>query len=153
MKKYLLVFYSLCFLLTACSDPMELAENDYLIFGGYAGECAGNCTNFYKIADEKLYQDNLDWGTPDEIPFLSSPLSNDKYLIAEPLINEFPEVLINEETNMFGCPDCGDQGGILVELKRDGVIHRWQMDVIDFDDNEEVLSYSKKIIQIVNELK
>ena len=125
---------------------------DYLIFGGYAFECGGNCTNLYQLKNGKLFQDNVDWGLPDNIPFKNTPLDDSKYEIAKVLIDEFPADLLASDKRTYGCPDCGDQGGVYLELKDGRKKNTWLIDNWDDEQNQAIINYKLKIREVLQAL-
>ncbi|MCX6146831.1 MAG: hypothetical protein NTW25_06210 [Candidatus Kapabacteria bacterium] len=84
--------------------------------------------------------------------FSSVPLSNDKYLLAKSLLDSLPQYLTNNPNITIGCPDCTDQGKILIEIKSNGVITYWNIDTNTKDYPKEIESYITKLKKIVEEL-
>jgi len=155
MKNLLKFTFLLSLLWGSCTKEEfdgQLNAGEYLTFGKYHFECGGNCTNLFKIEKGQLFQDDLDWGLLDEIPFQSVPLDNSKFEIAKILIEEFPNDLLESGKRKYGCPDCVDQGGFYVELKDGGERNIWLIDVLDDEQNQSIINYKLKIDEILKEL-
>lgn len=140
---------------SSCTDKEDLAvfEDDYLAFGTFHGHCFGNCTHFFLIEDEKIYEDDIEIGIPDELTFLTEPLGSDKYDIASELLSTFPQDLLKTDKRTFGCPDCADQGGVMLERRVDGETTRWFIDTGDDDQTQQIISYKDRVLEIVEELQ
>jgi hypothetical protein len=154
MKYLLLCCFPLLFL-TACDDDDQLATNnkeDYLIFGRYGFECLGSCITVYKLQAGQLFADNLEYGFPEPDDFQTTPLSAADFQVAQVLSNEFPEELLETEQRIFGCPDCADQGGFYLSLKRNGTVTTWQIDMDDVDQTAGILNYKARIAEVLENL-
>ena len=155
MKKLCTLLVALLVLLLSCNKEGfdgNLNSNEYLIFGKFYSECVGNCVNLYKIEDQKLYRDDLNWGLPDEIPFQSKALDSAKFEIAKILIEAFPTALLKSNKRRYGCPDCADQGGFYIELKENGERNIWLIDVFDIEQNLTIINYKNKIDEVLRGL-
>lgn len=157
MKRIILfgIFLTSLLIFSACSNDssdLETNEGDYLIFGTFNGECFGQCTNLYKVDEEQIFEDDLNIGLPEDIPFKSEPMENSKFELAKQLKENFPNELLESSERTYGCPDCSDQGGIYLELRRDGDINKWTIDTDDTDQEEFLLDYKQQIKVIMNQL-
>lgn len=130
MKK-LLSFILLLFLFFACREDggIDLEEDEYLIFGHYYGFCVGEeCVETFKLTNEKLYEDISD-SYAGQGTFQFQELRADQFELVKDLINDFPEKLLDEESQTFGCPDCADQGGLYISFKDRGKEAKfWKID-------------------------
>jgi hypothetical protein len=114
------------FLLTCCKkdENLELSKSDYIIFGHFYGECAGEwCVEIFKLEQGKLFEDTED-KYPNKNAFYDGnyvQLSQQKFNDTKDLINYFPTDLLNETGTVIGQPDAGDWGGLYVEYNFDGV--------------------------------
>ena len=154
MKKLhtmMLVLFGFSFLAADCSkennDPNTVDENTELIFGNYFGHCFGNCVHLYKMKDGELFADLMDQGNPAEATFGSTPLTNEKYQEAMPVMETFPEELLDEEKSTIGCPDCADQGGYFIQITRDGETRTWKLDT----NQNSLPSYLKSYTNLIRE--
>jgi hypothetical protein len=50
------------------------------------------------------------------------------------LLDQIPGALDNEP-EVFGCPDCSDGGGLYIEIKSGGEIKHWSIDIQRTPDN------------------
>ena len=115
----LLVPAILMVLLTSCGGPDNGPGDDGdIVFGLFAGECIGdNCVRIFKLTEEELFEDQNDIYpgtifTGEQFDFEGLP--NSKFELAEDFASFFPEEILDETESRFGCPDCGDQGGIFL---------------------------------------
>jgi hypothetical protein len=141
-------------LLASCKvkdNTIEPSQTEYFIFGTGYGECVGNCSHFFQISNSKIYPDDM-LGAYTQMKFSSTPLSNDKYLLAKSLLDSLPQYLTNNPNITIGCPDCVDQGKIYIEFKSNGVIIYWNIDTNTKDYPKEIESYITKLKKIVEEL-
>lgn len=104
------------------------AAEQYLVFGKYYGHCRGECATLYKLEGNQVFADDLerftDW---TELKFKTTALSKERYEAAKALLDAFPqELMAAEET--IGCPDCADQGGFALEIKKNGKLYHWRID-------------------------
>ena len=115
---------------TSCkkADKEESFTGDYLVFGHFYGECMGEgCVETYKLTDTKLYEDTNDNYSGAE-PFSFIELPADKFDLVVDLPDDFPTELLEEEDGVFGCPDCADQGGLLIRYAKNGAVRTWRID-------------------------
>lgn len=133
MRTYVILLSAALFLTAfACKKKTPLPQPidnaaEYIVFGDGYGECGGDCTHYYMLKDGKLYADSMDIYSGPAL-FKVAPLPNTKYLIAQPLIAEFPGYLKNNADTIIGCPDCRDQGIFHFEYKENGLLRRWTVD-------------------------
>ncbi len=131
-----------------CCGP---ADPDLFIFGTYYGKCVGSqCVTIYKIENEKLYEE-----TTDVIPYQDflngrfEQLSDSKYKIAKELIQKVPALLLNENKHVYGCPDCGDWGGVYFEIKT-GTLHKsWLIDMMNTDLPAELIPFKDEVVKTI----
>lgn len=124
----------------------NLAEDDYMIFGHYFGECLGEqCVETYKLTEDKLFEDSQDnyGGGPFSFVELDSDIFSDVY----DLVDEFPEELDDVTDATFGCPDCHDQGGVYIQYNRDGETKEWRID----RNKEAIPAYLHGFIDSISE--
>ncbi len=147
MRFFLL--FALAILLTACfeEDTADLPVEDYLIFGHFYGECMGEtCIETYKLTESALYEDTRDvYGISSSFDFVE--MGHDKFLEVNDLPDYFPEELLHTDTATFGCPDCVDQGGLLIVLYEDDQRRVWKIDMV----KEQVPAYLHEFMDRVKE--
>ena len=141
--------------ITSCNNEEFSNGIDHFIFGGYAGECVGNCAHFYLVQNGEVYEDDVDYwfGTLADLKFSSTPLSKKKYDAAIALYNVMPRALVELPDSTFGQPDAYDQGGWFIGLREGVNIHNWTIDT-----NPEVLpdylqSYREDFIETMAIMK
>lgn len=124
---------------------------DYFIFGRYYGECLGSeCVQIFLLQDGKLYED-----TTDQYPGIGLLPYGGAYILLSDALYEtvadvpaaVPAALYSDSINVFGCPDCHDQGGFLIQLQQDDTV---QFFVID-TDTSAIPSYLYDITEMLQE--
>ena len=130
----------------------HLDKDDYLIFGIYHGECLGDCLRLFKLENGQLFADDRDWGFERPIPFMTTPLDESAYHLAEPLFTGFPEALLESDQRTYGCPDCADQGGYYLELRDGGKVNIWHIDTRDEDQGPDILGYKAALQDVLDQL-
>jgi hypothetical protein len=89
--------------------------------------CDGyNCILTYKLTGEKLYEDEHHNYLAQNFNFIE--LEKDKFELVKNLTQYFPAELLNSKDSIFGCPDCGDQGGLIVKYVESGKEKTWRID-------------------------
>lgn len=152
----LIIAICLCLSLAACMDDelaFQFGEGDHLVFGTFYGECAGNCTVLYRIQSGLLFEDDVEIGIPDVILFNDQPLSEAKYLIAEELVTTFPSDLTGSDKEVYGCPDCADQGGVYLELKQGDNTRKWRIDTRDEEQSTQIIAYKMSLAAVLDSLR
>ena len=133
---------------TSCNkdDEIELNETNYLIFGHFYGECIGEgCIETFKLTDKKLFEDTIDNYLGENFNFIE--LGNNKFELVKDLADSFPNQLLNDDVNTFGCPDCADMGGLFIQFSENGNLKSWRIDQI----KSNVPSYLHDFMDEVNE--
>jgi len=125
---------------------------DSFAFGTAAGECYGNCARFFLIKNNNLYPDDMDYYYNADLKFQNEPLSVDKYNLAKSLVDDFPIYLKNNPNKTFGCPDCYDQGGVHIEINRNGDIEIWHIDMSVDSQPTEIRNYIQEMLNILEQL-
>ena len=151
--KFWVKWIPILFALTiSCSDPddsLGLADNEYLIFGHYFGECVGEgCVEIFKLEREALSEDTRD-KYPDSGNFYSGNyIRLDQAVLdfVEDLTGYFPEKLWNEKEKVIGLPDYADGGGLYIEYFKDGKRKFWLLDQV----KRNVPAYLHTFIDEVN---
>ena len=145
---------ALLLMLSSCEkEDLNLEEGDYLIFGETYGFCHGNCVHLFKIKGGEIFPDNIDKLHAEDISFQSTPLPFDKYQIASQLVDDFPQHLLENPNETFGCPDCTDQGRIYFELKQNRKVKVWQIDPFSHTQPEEIRDYIKTLQEVMAQVR
>lgn len=149
--KTIVRLFALCLLcpMLACEksdETPQLNNDDYLIFGHYYGLCMGeSCIETFKLTDEQLFEDTNDAYGDTDFDFVA--LSDELFQEVRDLRDALPSELLEQADQTFGCPDCADQGGILIQLPVDGEVKTWYMD----QDKDGVPTYLHPLMDSVNE--
>lgn len=150
MKKKIL-FLMVVSILTSCNnddndDSLTLSENDFLIFGHFYGMCGGeDCVKTYKLTDTKLFEDTVKDYSGQDLDFVE--LENHTFKNSKDLVDFFPYQLLNNDEDVFGCPDCADGGGLFIQYSDNGNVKSWRID----QDKDNVPDYLHIFIDKVNE--
>lgn len=164
LTQFSLLFFSLCLFIACAEDSSfteEIAETNiisYFIFGEYYGECGDNCANLYRIREGELHKDNILFFNPsqedEDIIFITTAYP-EEYLLAKPLLDSLPDSLFLTEGSVttFGCPDCADQGGLILSLERNNIKSRWLLDTNENEWPEFLLPYGQQLKQVLLDLQ
>lgn len=153
MKMFLLLFL-VPLLSFTCNKEKEAAlpEIETISFGKAYCYCITNCVKSFLIQDKQLFADNMD-KCNDPKQYQTVPLPNDKYLLAKPLIDNFPAYLQNNPNKTIGCPDCLDQGGINIEIKEiNGTVKFWHIDTNTANQPVQIREYIQQLASVLDQL-
>jgi len=132
----------------------NLPDNQYLVFGKFFGHCRGECATLYKMDNNQLFADELErFSGWNELKFKTTPLSNEAYQTAKTLLESFPQELLNVREETIGCPDCADQGGFAIEIRRNGETRRWRIDTNRADLPDYLKMYVDKLDSVLTRLE
>ncbi|WP_157491925.1 hypothetical protein [Gelidibacter mesophilus] len=145
--KNLSILFLIAFMFVGCdSDDANEERSDYLIFGHFYGMCGGEeCVEVFKLTENELYEDSSDDYSLKKFNFYE--LDQATYTLVKDLYQFIPEQLLKEESDIFGCPDCADGGGLFIELSKDGKLFSWRID----QSKENVPEYLHDFMDKVNE--
>lgn len=139
----------ICFILCSCTDDNNESTEE-LILGVSYGECGGDCAHFFKLENDKLYQDDEDgywWSGQDGPDFMNKPIDTELALTEmKNLKTTFPVFLTETDEDRFGCPDCADGGAIHVMRKINDEEQWWTLDN-DVSQNPEALQEWTRHVQ------
>lgn len=147
----LLLTFLAAIAMTSCDkacDKDNAQSEDYLIFGHFHGFCVGEkCIETFKLEDNELYEDTKDqYRGLTGFNFIKLPDS--KYKLAKELVDFVPQELWAElDGKVFGCPDCYDQGGYLIQERRNGITKSWIFD----KTKKDIPSYMHVFIDKISE--
>lgn len=126
------------------TDLSSNPDNEYLIFGHYYGECFGEgCIENFKLTKDNLFEDENDYYNQTEFSF--NELSNEKFELVKDLIDDFPSQLLEESEMTFGCPDCADQGGLLIGYSEKDDVQYWRLDQSKMNVPEYLHAFMDKV--------
>ena len=160
MLKYFLIVWiiSLSFLMYSCSKEQRVCcgppDPELFIFGTYFGHCQGeHCVKMFKIENEKLFEDTLDIiPYQDFLTGMFVQLPDSSYQRSKILFQKIPQFLFNENKHVYGCPDCGDWGGMYLEIKIGSVHRSWLIDLKDNSLPTDLITLKDEVVRIVNEI-
>ena len=123
-------------------------DGNYIIFGHSYGECAGtDCVKIFKLSETGLYFDTkAKERKPDNWKF--KQLSESEFIKAQDLWDLFPVQLLSMPDTTFGCPDCRDQGAIILEFSDGDQSLRFSID----QDHNEIPQFLHAYVNKINEI-
>lgn len=148
---------SLTIFFSACKQdvPIDLQDEDYLIFGHVFGECVGEeCIEIFKLTESQLFEDIVEATPAENRPYDFVELDNELFEKVSDLPAFFPSQLRDSSSMTFGCPDCLHQGGLYIELSEDGEVKRWEIDNAISQTPAFLHEFSEKVkekIRLINE--
>ncbi len=154
MKKLLCCcLISVLFITCKKENETQTSPVKYLsfVFGTNYNYCVSNCARLFLLAEEKIYPGVTNRLTTP-FQFSNTPLSNDKYLLTKELTEKFPNYLLEHPNSTIGCPDCTDQGTIIIEMMHSGVKQSWQIDTDLTKLPAEIRSYVSRLMEIHRQL-
>jgi len=154
MKKIAILLMTVVFCVTNYSCKDKKSEKGYTEFGIHHGECFGNCFKVFKISGTHLYQDTSKQYYTGPFNFQKSiELSDGLYEYAHDMLQNVPEELKGNNSGVYGCPDCYDQGGIYFSLKENGDKSRFSIDpATTADQSQELIDYKVKLNLVLDSL-
>lgn len=128
------IILSLVLVMTAlqgCSDKentlLSTFQDESFMFGYYNDFSTQGYSKIFLIQDGKLYPDAM--GRFQNPPLFNAiPLSDELYQKALPARDQFPQTLLTNADESFGCPGCVDQGILYIAKEVDGEMVYWHLD-------------------------
>ncbi len=131
----------------------DLPAEQYLIFGKFFGHCLDECATLYKLEGNQLFADDMArFNGFEDMKFKSEPLPDARTQAAKDLLAAFPQELLNE-AETIGCPDCADQGGFALEIRKAGQLRHWRIDTNRGDLPDYLKSYVDQLDAAIERLK
>ena len=120
----------------SCTQKLIKKPIEYVVFGEYSGECNRNCAIMYKYCfgdtSNTLLIDTSDsyFKNSGEILFNKVSCDSNKVNIVKRMTMSLPKRLLDTFIGSckFGCPDCGDGGGIYLEFGQNGAVKKFYFD-------------------------
>ena len=129
MKKSTTLFFLFVALISwQCTEDNQASQSDHppLIFGSNHGFCLGNCAHLFKYENGEVFRDEMD---KLEVNFVFSDTPDPELLeSAQRILEDFPEELKVNSQETYGCPDCADQGTLILQLTEGDGTRRWYLD-------------------------
>jgi hypothetical protein len=153
MNKIFLALLAFIILSSSCQKDDHSNEIAYIVFGTYSGLCNGseNCIETYKLTPTELSEDSNDF-YPCKAPYQFVLRSNSDFNQASPIQTAFSDEMFDLPDSTFGCPDCLDQGGMYIEIKKNNQIHKWHLDQIKANIPEVFHPIHDEINIVINQL-
>lgn len=146
---FLLALILVTIFIVSCKKDTTPATNT-LIFGTHYGECAANCVNIYKLDDANLQKDGVTQYMTNYTDYnFTGTITLDvaKYETIKHLLNEIPPELLTTTNKAYGCPDCHDQGGLYIEVNKEGGPTRYNIDLDSTSDQSaDILLFKRKVL-------
>jgi hypothetical protein len=153
LKTHFFTSVLLALLLLSCrNDDLTTLKTDsetpYFVFGSYYGECGGDqCVSYFVIENEKLYKvASHQYPKPAITAANYIPLAQSSYETVKDVV-AFPENLLQEKESVLGCPDCGDWGGLYIEVISNGEKKYWFIDNM----KTNIPAYLHNYVDVLNE--
>lgn len=129
MNKLVCTFLVIALLASSCEKQSQKNDIAYFIFGTYSGLCNGGerCIETYQLTPNDLSEDINDF-YPCKAPYQFILRSNSDFNQVSPIQTALTDEMFDLPDSTFGCPDCVDQGGIYIEIKKNNQIHKWHLD-------------------------
>ncbi len=160
MKNWLFILLLLTISFSSCDEDdnelkeVNLTENNYLIFGHFYGECLGEmCVETFKLTSSRLYEDTTDDYYKIE-PFNFVELGEDKFDKVKDLTSYFPVSLFINDSEQYGYPDWGDQGGYFIQYVEGASFRTWTIDKRKSSIPDFLHEFTDKVnekIEIINQ--
>ncbi|WP_420387085.1 hypothetical protein [Roseivirga sp.] len=139
----------------ACEDQIGSSQaesngEEYLIFGTFHGHCLPCENTMYKVTRTDLTFDDMSL-----FPGLTYQFSKDGQLSTTDfnnsiqLLDLLPSAIKEADKEVYGCPDCADQGGYYLEFIQHGEIKRVILDTSDTEDQSEDMVNFKDAMSVI----
>lgn len=150
MKKILILAIATCALWGCSKDKTDKAE--YVVFGKFYGMCLDNCFQVYRIDDKQLAADDSVQRYGSNYTFAPTrTLSAAAYADAKPVLTSVPQDLIKGGSKTYGSPDSHDQGGVYVQVRRNGQTITAILDNDETPDQSASIREYKRLLHSVAE--
>jgi hypothetical protein len=147
---YIACFFVLLVIDSSCQKPQaDTVVPDHFVFGynGMMGFAYGK----YELNNGQIFPS--DTASPaGTLNFLSTPLADSKYLLAQPLSQNIPAYFWSHPNQSFGCAGCADGPAFYVEAIRNGQKTYWYMDANPAGLPVEIQAYITQIGAVLKQL-
>lgn len=154
MKSKILFALLASSLLFSCKTPPTPATAvEYFIYGEFHCHCiAPQCAKLYKYTPGSVLTGKGAHCEMDDFTYEGESLPATDIAKAEALLAAVPAELYSSEETTFGCPDCADQGGYYISVKKDGEVKTWRIDTQDQSLPAFLLPFHQKLIETFEQL-
>lgn len=131
------------------------ANVQHIIFGRYCGHCiSAKCAPMYKadFVNKKIFFDNSSNYNQGKPLDFSRELAADNFKHVSNLDKSIPDSLYLSTEKRFGCPDCADQCGIYLEIKKGDRNYNFELDNRTSNMNGYIVSFADQLQDIISKL-
>ena len=156
MQKIIITFLSLLTLsflsCTSEQEPTMETSEDIFIFGSYNGFCQGNCTHLFRLEDDQVFRDEVDFFDADNLQFSDTSEAELKE-VALRLRGAFPSLLIASDQEEYGCLGCSDQSILFLQMGEGDEMRTWKLDsFVQEEWDQELKDYVQLLVRELNEI-
>lgn len=126
---------------------------DSFIFGTSHGMCLGDCAHFFMLRDSKVFPDQINIYTGNNLKFSDTALEGSKYVIAAKAQSNLPDFFKLMTDSTLGCPDCRDQGAYHIIITKNKVTRTYNIDPDYIENFPALQKYFSDIDTIIAKLK
>jgi len=153
-KIFLALLIATSALFTSCKKDTVSSNlgSDFIAFGHFHGFCAGEqCIEIFKITNLEISEDQKDEYPPRDDFYKGNyqPVKDASWNTISDLVKNIPDSLWTISDPVIGCPDCADQGGFYIEVKRGGDHRFWLIDKSKSAQPEFLKTYTESVAQAV----
>lgn len=127
-----------------------------MIFGRFSGFCNGDCFAVFKVDAKSLTEDETsEYFTGDDYVYAPGrALSDTEYTMAKELLSSIPKELLTSDQQVYGCPDCADQGGYFLSFFYKGIEKSFRLDTRQTDDQSaDLLTFKQKLSEVIQSIQ
>lgn len=135
----------LIFSISACNNdddnPVPIIEPEYVVFGEFASGMNAEDSQMFKVT-LTTFEKEVVSGVFTRLDYefeADETMSQGDFSNARQIIDWIPQVLIESETDTYGCPDCHDQGGYFLEFGDGNHSKKFIIDPVDTEDQPQEL--------------
>ncbi len=156
--KLIMIFCMAVFMASCCcNNPTDTPEeNDYFMFGSFAGNCDGKIfVDIYKLEGNTLFEDSKRrYPSFDEMPYTGKfyEIEYGNIKEAKQLMKDVPRDLLAEENMVVGAPNGLDRGGVIIQIKDEGVVKTWLIDANAERIPEPLRGYVENVREVVDKI-
>jgi hypothetical protein len=148
MKKYIVLFVALVSVLSCKKD--SFVHPDYLVFGSIQGNCSNGCRFVYYLDATKLAEDTtVKYFSTHDLNDFKKQLPDDKFQLAEDLINKIPLELTKTTKTTFIDLNSSSPNLWYAEIKLDGRVHTYTFDNAPSSTPSYLKSFADEMIRVI----
>jgi hypothetical protein len=128
-------------------------KEDHLIFGyiNCFAPTDSDCVRLFLLQDGQLFADAVQ--RPEQAyAFHSTPMGEAAFQTAIQAWTDMPQYLWDHPNSMQGCPNCVDQGTLVIATKKNGITYKWDLDPMEAALPTEIRPYVTMLKTILEAL-